>query len=100
MSRILSRISMSTGQTSSHALHDVHAHSSSAVTRSKTESAVMVISGASPTTGDTVTPSGPVAAMTAPTFSTISRGARGLAGAVGRGKLLARPQIVDAVGAG
>ena len=39
MSRILSRISMFTGQISSHALHDVHAHSSSAVIRSNSESA-------------------------------------------------------------
>ena len=43
MSRILSRISMFTGQISSHALHDVHAHSSSDVMRSNTESAVMVM---------------------------------------------------------
>ena len=44
MSRILSRISMLTGQISSHALHDVHAHSSSDVMRSNTELAVMVMS--------------------------------------------------------
>ena len=35
MSRILSRISMFTGQISSHALHDVQAHTSSEVMRSK-----------------------------------------------------------------
>src|SRR5438876_10332254 len=96
MSRILSRISMSTGQTSSHALHDVHAHSSSAVTLSKTESAAMVISGSLPTTGDTVTPSGPVAAMTGPTLSTISRGSRGLPVAWAGHTLVHRPQIVPA----
>ena len=43
MSRILSRISMFTGQISSHALHDVHAQSSSDVMRSNTESALMVM---------------------------------------------------------
>ena len=37
MSRILSRISMFTGQFSSHALHVVHAQTSSAVIRSNSE---------------------------------------------------------------
>ena len=36
MSNILSKISIFTGQISSHALHDVHAQSSSEVIRSKT----------------------------------------------------------------
>ncbi len=36
---------MLTGQISSHALHDVHAQSSSDVMRSNTESAVMVMLG-------------------------------------------------------
>ena len=53
MSRILSRISMFTGQISSHALHDVHDHSSSAVMRSKRLSAVTVISRSMPTGGET-----------------------------------------------
>ena len=43
MSRILSRISMLTGQISSHALHDVQAQSSSDVMRSNTELAVIVM---------------------------------------------------------
>ena len=54
MSRILSRISMFTGQISSHALQVVHAHSSSDVMRSNTESAVIVMSRSTPTGGDTV----------------------------------------------
>ena len=70
---------MFTGQISSHALHDVHAHSSSDVTRSNTESAVMVMSCCTPTGGDTT--GSPVAAITSPTFSTISRVER-LAGRV------------------
>src|SRR5436305_2067099 len=77
MSRILSRISMLTGQISSHALHDVHAQISSGSMRSNTESALILMSRSSPTTGDTRSPSGPVAAITLPTFSTISRGSRG-----------------------
>ena len=67
---------MFTGQISSHALHDVHAHSSSDVMRSNTESAPMVMSRSSPTGGDTT--GSPVAAITSPTFSTISRGSSGL----------------------
>src|SRR5215218_9043291 len=51
MSRILSRISMPTGQFSSHALHDVHDQISSGVMRSNSESAVMVISGTVPMGG-------------------------------------------------
>src|SRR5437588_1234021 len=93
MSRILSRISMFTGHTSSHALHDVHAQISSDVMRSKTESALMAISGSSPTTGDTRPPSGPVAAITLPTLSTISRGSRGLPVAWGGHTLVHRPQM-------
>src|SRR5881397_2716879 len=76
MSRILSRISMLTGQISSHALHDVHAHSSSLVLRSNTELALMLTSRGAPTVGETT--GSPVAAMTSPTFRTISRGSRGL----------------------
>ena len=44
---------MFTGQISSHALHDVHAHSSSAVMRSNIESAPIVMSRSTPTGGDT-----------------------------------------------
>src|SRR5438477_163821 len=72
------RMAKLTGQISSHALHDVHAHSSSAVTRSNSESAATVISGSTPTGGDTVWPLGPVRAITSPTLSTISRGSSGL----------------------
>ena len=53
MSRILSRISMLTGQISSHALQLVHAHSSSGVIRSNTLSAPIVMSRSMPTGGDT-----------------------------------------------
>ena len=45
---------MFTGQISSHALHVVHAHSSSDVMRSNTEFAVIVMSRSMPTGGDTV----------------------------------------------
>src|SRR5437588_5268584 len=96
MSRILSRISMFTGQISSHALHDVHAQISSDVMRSNTESALMLISGSSPTTGDTRPPSGPVADITLPTLSTISRGSRGLPVAWAGHTLVHRPQTVHA----
>ena len=51
MSRILSRISMLTGQISSHALQLVHAHSSSAVMRSNSELAPIVISRSVPSGG-------------------------------------------------
>ena len=44
---------MLTGQISSHALHDVHAHSSSDVMRSNTRSAATVMSRSMPTGGDT-----------------------------------------------
>src|SRR6185436_17581386 len=76
MSRILSRISMFTGQISSHALQLVHAQSSSDVTRSKTELALTVMSRSTPAGGDTG--GAAVAAITSPTFSTISRGSSGL----------------------
>src|SRR3954453_11389050 len=69
MSRILSRISMLTGQISSHALHDVHAQISSGVMRSKIESAEIVMSLSTPMGG--VTFGLPVAAITSPVFSTI-----------------------------
>src|SRR4051794_26534994 len=70
MSRILSRISMLTGQTSSQALHDVHAQISSGVMRSNTDDDEIVISGTTPMGGVTV--GVPLAAITSPVFSTIS----------------------------
>src|SRR5581483_10774719 len=95
MSRILSRISMLTGQISSHALHDVHAQISSAEMRSNTESAVTVSSASWPTTGDTG-PSGAVAAITWPTLRTISRGSRGLPVACAGQTDVHRPHTVHA----
>ena len=44
---------MLTGQISSHALHVVHAHTSSAVIRSNTELATTVMSASTPIGGDT-----------------------------------------------
>ena len=85
---------MFTGQISSHALHVVHAQSSSDVTRSNTESAVMVMSRSTPTGGDTA--GSPVAAITSPTFSTISRGSSGLPVACAGHTEVQRPQIVHA----
>src|SRR5688572_23203988 len=94
MSRILSRISMLTGQISSHALHDVHAHNSSGVTRSNTELALTTISGSTPMGGETG--GVPVAAMTSPTFSTISRGSSGFPVAWAGHTDVHRPHIVHA----
>src|SRR5438445_5636833 len=85
---------MLTEQISSHALHDVHAQSSSDVMRSNTESAVMVMPLAVLTGGDTT--GSPVAAITSPTFSTISRGSRGLPVACAGHTDVQRPQIVHA----
>src|SRR3954453_495125 len=95
MSRILSRISMFTGQISSHALHDVHAQISSAEMRSNTELADTVSSGSWPTMADTGPP-GRVADMTWPTFSTISRGSSGLPVAWAGQTLVQRPHTVQA----
>src|SRR6478736_4981616 len=94
MSRILSRISMFTGQISSHALHDVHDQTSSAVMRSNTESDEMVISGTVPIGGDTT--GEPLAAMTSPVLSTISRGSSGLPVAWAGHTLVQRPHMVQA----
>ena len=85
---------MLTGQISSHALHDVQAHTSSGVIRSNSESAPMVISGTTPIGGDTG--GVPVAAMTSPVFSTISRGSSGLPVAWAGQTLVQRPHIVQA----
>src|SRR5262245_55531806 len=94
MSRILSRISMLTGQISSHALQDVHDQISSGVIRSKTESAVTVISRSTPIGG--VTTGSPVAAITSPDFNTISRGSSGLPVAWAGHTDVHRPHIVQA----
>src|SRR3954453_9009114 len=94
MSRILSRISMLTGQISSHALQDVQAQSSSDVMRSNTESAVTVMPLAVLTGGDTT--GSPVAAMTSPTFNTISRASSGLPVFCAGHTDVHRPQIVHA----
>src|SRR5215204_164294 len=94
MSRILSRISMLTGQISSQALQLVQSHSSSDVMRSNTELAPILISGTVPIGGDTV--GLPVAAMTSPTLSTISRGSSGLPVAWAGQTLVQRPHMVQA----
>ena len=85
---------MLTGQISSQALHVVQAHTSSAVIRSNTESAPMVMSGTTPIGGETG--GDPVAAMTSPVFRTISRGSSGLPVAWAGQTLVQRPHIVHA----
>ncbi len=57
-------------------MHDVHAQISSGLMRSKTLFASTVISGTTPTGGDVR--GDPVAFITSPTLSTISRGSSGL----------------------
>src|SRR6056300_558813 len=94
MLRILSRISMLTGQISSQALHEVHDQISSAVIRSKSELAPIVISASVPIGGLTIVD--PVAAMTSPVLSTISRGSSGLPVAWAGQTLVHRPHIVQA----
>ncbi len=85
---------MFTGQISSHALHVVQAHSSSDVIRSNRLSAVTLISASVPTGGETA--GVPVAVMTSPVFSTISRGSSGLPVACAGHTEVQRPQIVHA----
>ena len=85
---------MFTGQISSHALHEVHAHTSSEVMRSKRLLADTVISGSTPIGGDTG--GVPVRAMTSPVFSTISRGSSGLPVAWAGHTDVHRPHIVQA----
>src|SRR3712207_878454 len=94
MSRILSRISMLTGQISSQALHDVQAHTSSEVIRSNRLLAPTVISGSTPSGGDTA--GVPVRAITSPVLRTISRGSRGLPVAWAGHTEVQRPHIVQA----
>src|SRR4051794_32073107 len=72
MSRILSRISMLTGQISSHARQLVHAQISSGVIRSNSDVDEIVISGSTPS-GGLIGPFAAVAAITSPVFNTISR---------------------------
>ena len=92
MSRILSRISMLTGQCSSQARHEVHAHNSSLVMRSNIQFAGTVISASVPIGGETC--GLPVAAMTSPVLSTISRGSSGLPVACAGQTLVQRPHMV------
>src|SRR3546814_18598624 len=94
MSRILSRISMFTGQISSHALQDVQAHTSSEVMRSNRLLADTVISGPTPMGGETT--GVPVRAMTSPDLSTISRGWSDLPVAWAGHTKVQRPPIVQA----
>ena len=75
ISRILSRISMFTGHISSHARQLVQAQSSSPVILSNMEFAGIVISASTPKGGETT--GSPVAAITSPVLSTISRGSSG-----------------------
>ncbi len=86
---------MLTGQISSQALHDVHAQISSAVIRSNSDEPEMVISWSTPSGGETG-PTGADAAMTSPTFSTISRGSSGLPVAWAGHTLVQRPHMVHA----
>ena len=85
---------MFTGQISSQALHEVQAHTSSGVMRSKRESAPMVMSPSRLSGGDTL--GSPVAAMTSPVLRTISRGSRGLPVAWAGHTLVQRPHMVQA----
>src|SRR5437764_1260198 len=94
MSRILSRISMLTGQISSQALQVVQAQTSSAVIRSSTEPAEIVISSSTVTGGGTL--GSAVAAMTSPTLRTISLGSSGLPVLLAGHTEVQRPQIVQA----
>ena len=94
MSRILSRISMLTGQISSHARQVVQAHSSSEVMRSNSELADTVMPASVCSGGDTT--GLPVAAITSPVLSTISRGSSGLPVACAGQTLVQRPHIVQA----
>ena len=94
ISRILSRISMFTGQISSHALQLVHDHNSSLVTRSNIQFAGTVISLSTPMGG--VVAGSPVAAITSPVLRTISLGSSGLPVACAGQTEVQRPHIVQA----
>src|SRR5438552_21069 len=113
MSRILSTISISTGQISSQARQVTQAHNSSDVTRSKTDSDETVICGSIPTGGavgdetsamtsavessfSMVVEKPAVRFITSPTLRTISRGSKGLPVACAGQTEVQRPQIVQA----
>ncbi len=85
---------MSAGQISSHALQVVHAHSSSGVILSNTLSDVTVSSPSTPTVGEIGGVA--VAAATAPSLRTISRGSSGLPVVFAGHTDVQRPQIVHA----
>ncbi|CAB4667140.1 unannotated protein [freshwater metagenome] len=94
MSRILSRISMLTGQISSQALQVVQAQTSSEVMRSNTELARTEIPSTTPTGGEVCGDA--VAFITSPTLRTISRGSSGLPVACAGQTEVQRPQTVHA----
>ncbi len=94
MSRILSRISMLTGQISSQARQVVHAQSSSVLIRSNKLLALTVISVSVPIGGETC-PCSPVAAMTSPVFRTISLGSSGFPVAWAGHTAVQRPHMVQ-----
>src|ERR1044072_9124474 len=94
MSRILSRISMLTGQISSQALQVVQAQTSSALIRSSTDPASTLISASTVIGGGTFGDA--VAAITAPTLRTISRGSSGLPVLLAGHTDVQRPQMVQA----
>ena len=85
---------MFTGHASSQARHVVQAQSSSAVMRSNKEFALTVISPSVPSGGGTT--GSPVAAITSPVLSTISRGSSGLPVAWAGHTAVHRPHIVQA----
>src|SRR6266850_5961197 len=85
---------MLTGQISSQALHVVQAQTSSAVIRSRTEPAEMVISESTVTGGATLGLA--VAAITSPILRTISRGSSGLPVLLAGHTEVQRPQMVQA----
>ena len=95
MSRILSTISMLTGQISSQARQVVQAQISSAVIRSNNELEEMVIS-TSVLSGGVTWPCFALAAITSPVFNTISRGSSDLPVACAGHTLVHRPHIVQA----
>ena len=94
ISRILSRISMFTGQFSSHARQVVQDQSSSLLMRSNKLLALTVISVSTPIGGETA-PCSPVAAITSPVFNTISLGSNGFPVAWAGHTAVHRPHIVQ-----
>ena len=86
---------MFTGQISSQALHDVHAHSSSLLMRSNIQLAG-TCTVASPVPSGGEVGGVPVRAMTSPVLSTISRGSSGLPVACAGQTEVQRPHMVQA----